>query len=143
MPNGNKVYFWGVLVTIKIHTEQNFAEQKGVKWNPKNVCGVRILTNKGVNAANNTILWGMPTLFYCLSHFNIGCVFFFTKKWCILLSTSNNYYSFFKQKTLKMYFCIFGSRRKFIEISWLFNVSGPMVRHNRHGISISTHPSSV
>ncbi len=27
--------------------------------------------------------------------------------------------------------------------AWLCNVSGPMVRHNCHGLSISTHPSPV
>ncbi len=29
------------------------------------------------------------------------------------------------------------------KISWLWNVSGPMIQHNCHGISISTHPSLV
>ncbi len=44
--------------------------------------------------------------------------------------------------------CDFGGEERVwnahdFRISWLCNVSGPMVRHNCHGISISTHPAPV
>ncbi len=40
-------------------------------------------------------------------------------------------------------YCCKNSPQTNRQISWLCNVSGPMVRHNCHGLSISTHPSPV
>ncbi len=45
--------------------------------------------------------------------------------WCPIIPTAPEYYVI----------------QSVYQISWLFNVSGPMVRHNCHGLSISTHPS--
>ncbi len=35
------------------------------------------------------------------------------------------------------------TREKILWISWLCNVSGPMVRHKCHGMTTATHPSPV
>ncbi len=63
---------------------------------------------------------------------------YFVIKGCFsLLKVMTKSQRFFNQQILISWILVIMS------ISWLCNVGGPIVRHNCHGLSISTHPSLV
>ncbi len=60
-----------------------------------------------------------------------------SRTWCSSWETLIFYLNFLLSS------CKIVQKLKIIWISWLWNVSGPMVWQNYHGLTISTHPSLV